>query len=133
MAIQPQVGKDFETASGNRASVLYKLPKPDINGVLFTGTVKLNGQDESAGWNNGGICPANSDYNLDSLWPADDSRQYTVIRTTDDGVFRSMCTYYAELGSLKHDNPTAKWALKIERTNDVPPIPTAEVIDLDLL
>lgn len=130
MAIQPQVGRDFETNSGNRASVLYKLPKPTINGVLFIGTVKLNGQDEEAGWNNGGVCPANPDYTLDSLWPADDSRQYTVIKLTDDGVFRSLCTYYAELGSLKHDNPQAKFALKIERTNDIPPVPTAEIIDL---
>lgn len=133
MPVQPQVGKSYEVAGGNRAEVLYKLPKPDVQGVLFIGTVKLNGNIESAGWNNGGICPANNDYNLDSLWPADDSRQYTVITPTADGVFRSLCRYYAELGSLKHDNPDAKFALKIERTNDVPPVPTAEIIDLTQL
>lgn len=133
MAIQPQVGRSYEVAAGNRAEVLYKLPKPDVQGVLFVGTVKLNGQIESAGWNNGGICPANHDYNLDSLWPADDSRQYTVVKLMPDGVYRSLCTYFAELGSLKHDNPNERWALKIERTNDVPPQPTAEVIDLDTL
>lgn len=131
MPVQPQVGKDFEVAAGNRASVLYKLPKPDVQGVLFVGTVKLNGAIESAGWNNGGVCPANHDYNLDSLWPADDSRQYTVLKLTADGVYRSLCTYYAEVGSLKHDNPGQKWALKIERDNSVPPMPTAEIIDLD--
>lgn len=133
MPVTPQVGKDFEVVAGNRASVLYKLSKPDVQGVLFLGTVKLNGSDESAGWNNGGVCPANHDYNLDSLWPADDSRQYTVIKLTADGVFRSLCTYYAELGSLKHDNPNERWALKIERDNSDPPEPTAEIIDLDAL
>lgn len=133
MSIQPQVGRDFETTSGNRATVKLKLDKPDKEGVQFIGVVKLNGDDEMAGWRNNGVCPANADYTLDSLWPADDSRQYTVIKLTDDGVFRSMCVYYAELGSLKHDNPQAKFALKIERTNDIPPVPTAEIIDLDNL
>lgn len=133
MPVQPQVGRSYEVAAGNRAEVLYKLPKPDVNGVLFLGTVKLNGTDQSAGWNNGGVCPANHDYNLDSLWPADDSRQYTVIKMTPEGVFRSLCTYYAELGSLKHDNPDAKYALKIERDNGNPPAPTAEIIDLTQL
>lgn len=131
MAITPQVGRDFETAIGNRATVLYKLPKPTVNGVLFLGTVKLNGIDSEAGWNNGGICPANHDFNLESLWPADDSRQYTVIKRFDGDIFRSICTYYAELGSLKHDNPNERWALKIERDNQNQP--TAEVIDLDAL
>lgn len=131
MAITPQVGKDYETAIGNRATIQFKLPKPDVNGVLFGGTVRLNGQDEMAGWNNGGICPANHDYNLDSLWPADDSRQYTVIKKFDGDIYRSVCIYYAELGSLKHDNPNERWALKIERDNQNRP--TAEVIDLDAL
>jgi hypothetical protein len=130
MPIGPQVGKDFETASGLRATVKFKLDKPDKSGVLFAGSVRLNGDDELAGWRQNGVCPANGDYTLDSLWPADDSRQYTVIKETDDGIFRSFCTYYSEIGSLKHDNPQAKWALKIERDNSVPPMPTVEVIDL---
>lgn len=131
MAITPQVGKSFEAANGNRATVNYKLDKPDVNGVLFVGVVRLNGSDQMAGWNTGGVCPANHDFNLESLWPIDDSRQYTVIKKFDGDIYRSVCIYYAELGSLKHDNPGERWALKIERSNQG--APTAEIIDLDNL
>lgn len=133
MSIQPQVGKSYETKAGNRAEVKLKLDKPDKDGVQFVGTVRLNGDDQFAGWRNNGSCPAFPQFDLDSLWPADDSRQYTVIKLTDDGVFRSLCTYYAELGSLKHDNPQAKYALKLERDNGDPPAPTAEIVDLSQL
>lgn len=129
MPIQPQVGRDYETNSGNRATVKLKLDKPDKDGVQFIGVVKLNGDDEMAGWRNNGSCPANAQFTLDSLWPIDDSRQYTVIRRMDDGVYRSMCTYYAELGSLKHDNQDAKYALKLERDNQG--LPTCELIKLE--
>ncbi len=131
MPTQPQVGKSYEVAAGNRAEVLYKLPKPDVQGVLFIGTVKLNGSIDSAGWNNGGVCPANHDYNLDSLWPADDSRQYQPVIKTPEGVYRAMAAYYAEIGSLKHDwiPKGAEYALKLERDNQG--APTAEIINLE--
>jgi len=130
MPVQPQVGKSFETANGRRATVQMKLDKPDVHGVLFVGTVKLNGDDQMAGWNNGGVCPANQEFNLDSLWPADDSRQYQPIIRTDEGIYRAFAQYYAELGSLKHDwlRKGVEYALKLERSPEG--LPTAEIIDL---
>lgn len=130
MAIQPQVGRDFETNSGLRATVLQKLPKPTVGGILFVGVVKLNGSDELGQWNNGGVSP-NPDYTLDSLWPADDSRQYQPIIKTPEGVYRAMAAYYAEIGSLKHDwiPKGAEYALKLERDNQG--APTVEIIDLE--
>lgn len=129
MPIQPIVGREYECLNGNKASVKMRLDKPDVHGVLFVGSVRLNGDDQMAGWRNNGVCPANEQFTLDSLWPIDDSRQYTVIKRMDDGVYRSMCTYYAELGSLKHDNPDAKYALKLERDNQG--LPTCELINLE--
>lgn len=130
MTVQPQVGKSFETANGRRATVQMKLEKPDVNDVLFVGIVKLNGQDQMCGWTNAGVCPSDATFNLDSLWPADDSRQYQPIIRTDEGIYRAFAQFYAELGSLKHDwlKKGVEYALKLERSPEGPP--TAEIVDL---
>lgn len=130
MPISPQVNKDFETANGRRATVRLKLDKPDVNGVQFMGVVRLNGDEQMAGWRNDGTCPGAPEFTLKSLWPADDSRQYQPVMKTDDGVYRAMASYFAELGSLRHDwiPRGCKYALKLERSPEGPP--TAEIIDL---
>lgn len=129
MPVAPIVGKDFETASGLKASVKLKFDKPDVNGILFTGIVKLNGDDQAAFWKADGVSPT-TDYTLDSLWPADDARQYQPIMITDDGVFRAQAYYYAEIGSLKHDwvPRGCKFALKLDKDPQDPSDPIAEVI-----
>ena len=131
MPVAPQVNKDFETVSGNRATVKIKFDKPDVNGILFAGTVKLNGDDQAAFWRATGESP-DPNYTLDSLWPADDSRQYQPMIRSDEGVFRAMGSFYAELGSLKHDwKPRgAKYAVKFERGAGPHDPPTAEIVSL---
>ncbi len=128
MPVSPIVGQSFETQNGLKADVQYKFAKPDINGILFTGIVKLNGDDQAAQWKADGTSPI-ADYTLDSLWPADDARQYQPIQITTDGVFRALAVYYAELGSLKHDwYPRGiRFALKLDRDPNDPSDPIASI------
>lgn len=131
MPIAPIVGKDYETANGLRATVKLKFDKPDVNGVLFTGVVKLNGDDQAAFWKADGASPT-ADYTLDSLWPADDARQYQPIIKTDDGIYHVLGYFFAELGSLKHDwyPRGCRFALKLDKNPQDHGHPKSEVIEL---
>ena len=103
MPIAPVVGKDFRAANGLRVSVIQDGP-PDTANCRFLSVVRNgDGSITYALHRLSGVCPANTNFNLESEWPTNSPAQYNAVMPTQDGAWRIMGMTFVDLNQLSSE------------------------------